>query len=135
MVKFEQAQKAVEMALEVLPDFEPARDLLDRLSAAEQMDKGWSQFWERQRQRELARRERQRLKLTTPDPTVAEGMGIYTKEILTSIARRIIPWGGWSAFKKAQLRQLLVDYLLEEESLPRVLALLAPGQLSVGGVR
>jgi hypothetical protein len=54
-------------------------------------------------------------------PKLAEALGIYSKEVLSAIARQIIPGGGWSSFKKAELHQYLIDYLLEEGSLVRVI--------------
>jgi Flp pilus assembly protein TadD len=122
----DQARNRLETALEVYPDYELVQDLFDRLTTIEEENKRWLQFWEKQHRREQARRERQRSQINTPDPTLSEALGIYTKEILTAIARRIIPWGGWSSFKKAELHQYLVDYLLDGDSLARVLESLSP---------
>jgi Flp pilus assembly protein TadD len=117
----DQARNALEIALKVYPDYEPAKALHDQLATAQTISEGWVRFQEKQRQRDLARRKRQRALLTTPDPILADALGIYTKDILTAIARLVIPWGGWSALKKAELHQYLVDYLLDEGSLAGVL--------------
>jgi tetratricopeptide (TPR) repeat protein len=119
------ARNSLEMALKVYPDYELAQNLLEHLDAIDRLNQGWEGFMEERRQRDQARRNRQRTLLTTPDPTLAEALGIYTKDILTAIARSTIPWGGWSGLKKAQLHQYLVDYLQEEGSLAGVLESLA----------
>lgn len=117
----DQARNALEIATEVYPDYEPAVALLNRLDSFENLTEGWGQFWERRRKRDLARRERQRALLTAPDPSLEEALGIYTKDILTAIARRVILSGGWSAYRKAELHRYLVESLLEEGALSRVL--------------
>jgi len=124
--EYDRARNALEMALQVYPDYKLARDLLESLEDMEYMQKRWAQWQERQHKRDLAKRERQRDQLTTPDPTLAEALGIYTKDILTAIARRVIPWGGWSSLRKADLHQYLVAYLQEPASIVRLLDLLAP---------
>lgn len=124
--EFDQARAMLELALQVYPDYEAAQELLERLSVIEEFGRGWERFREQQQRRERAKRERMRKQLTTPDPTLAEALGIYTKDILTAIARRTIPRGGWSAYRKAELHQLIVDTLLAEGSLGRVLETLTP---------
>jgi tetratricopeptide (TPR) repeat protein len=124
--EYDQARNMLEVALDVIPDYELAKGLLDRLTTIELMNKGWKRIFESQHQRNLSRRERQRSQLTTTDPWLADALSVYTKEILTAIARNILPWGGWSSFKKAELHQYLVDYLLKEGSLARVLDSLTP---------
>jgi Flp pilus assembly protein TadD len=123
---YDQALSTLKIALQVHPDFKQAKDLLNHLEFSKTVEKSWERFFEKQRKQNLAKRKRQRLMLTTPDPTLAEALGIYSKDILTSIARLVIPWGGWSAYKKAQLHQYLVEHLKEPESFVLVLAQLSP---------
>jgi hypothetical protein len=120
--EYDQVRNILEVAMQVYPEYELAKDLLERLATIELMNKGWERFFEKQHQRHLSLRERQRSRLTTSDPELTHALGIYSKEVLVAIARQIIPWGGgWSSFKKAELHQYLVDFLLEEGSLDRVL--------------
>ena len=123
--EYDHARDNLEVALKIDPEYDPARGLLDRLELIQQMTAGWSDFIEQSRQRQAAQRERQRLLITSPDPTLAEAFGIYTKDILTAIARHVIPWGGWSSYKKGKLHQYLVDYFQEDGAFERVLNSLA----------
>jgi Flp pilus assembly protein TadD len=123
--EFDQAQEFLEAALQVYPDYVLAKNLLDLLKTTKLIRKGWEGIWEKQHQNAVARRERQRRLLQTHDPTLAEAYSIYTREALSAIARLVIPWGGWSAYKKARLHQTLVDYYQEDGVLARVLASLA----------
>jgi tetratricopeptide (TPR) repeat protein len=124
--EIDKARNTLEIALQVVPDYKPAKELLERMNTYEQFEEGWSEFYESQHRRDMARRARKRLLITTPDPNLHEALGIYTKEILTHIAHRVIPWGGWSTFKKAQLHRYLVEHLTQPRSFAYVLEVLTP---------
>lgn len=123
---YDQALKTLQIALQVNPDDELVKGYLEQLELLERMKASFSGYMERMHKRDLARRERQQAQLVTPDPSLSEALGIYTKDILTGIARQVIPWGGWSALKKAELHQYLVDYLSDHEGFERVVASLTP---------
>jgi len=73
-------------------------------------------------------RERQR-KLTSPDPTIDEALSIYTKDLLTAIARNVAPEGGWSKYRKAELLDFLAERLRDAGVQARLLASLPPEAL------
>lgn len=103
MEEFDQARNLLQTALQVAPDYEPAQELLQHLEMRTRLLSGWHGFFEAQHKRERARRFRLQAKLTTPDPSVAETLGLHSKEVLTAMARQVLPGGGWSALKKAKL--------------------------------
>lgn len=118
------AERALECALDVWPDYEPALDLLDWLEKVVPFRTGFFRDrWEEQHQRNLARRTRLQASLTVVDPTLAEALPLYPKDVLTSIARKVIPGGGWSALRKAELVERVIEVLLT----PRVLGRVAEG--------
>jgi tetratricopeptide (TPR) repeat protein len=106
--EYEQARRALEAALEFRPDYELARDLLGRLDLIVRLSSGFHSFFEQRRQREQSRRARLQAALTAADPSLAEVLSLYTKEALTGMARVILPWGGWSALRKAELRDRIL---------------------------
>ncbi len=77
--EYDQARNTLETALEIYPDYEFAQYLLDHLDRVEMFaraSEGWGRWQEQQHQRNLARRERQRTQLTTPNPTLNETLGL-----------------------------------------------------------
>jgi hypothetical protein len=69
------------------------------------------------RERENARRERLQAKLTTADPALSKALSQYTKDALTTMAHEVIPWGGWSGLRKAELVQEIAGVLMDAEIL------------------
>lgn len=72
---------------------------------------------QRTRKRDRARRRKMQTLLTSASPSLDEALAIYTKDVLTSMARVIIPQGGWTGLRKAELRALLVESLQETDNL------------------
>jgi tetratricopeptide (TPR) repeat protein len=113
--EYDGAQRALELALEVYPGHELVEDLLNQVRASAFFFSGFESFFEKQRERAQARRVRMQTKLSTPEPGLAEALAIYTKGSLTGMARAVLPWGGWSALRKAELLQRIIEALNDED--------------------
>jgi hypothetical protein len=50
-------------------------------------------------------------RLTTPHPALADALSVYTKKALTGMAHAVLPYGGWTALRKAELLQEIVGAL------------------------
>ena len=70
-------------------------------------------MFEQRRKNDQAKRARLQAKLTTPAPSLSEALPLYTKGALTGMGRAVLPWGGWSGFRKAELVEELVNALGE----------------------
>jgi tetratricopeptide (TPR) repeat protein len=116
----EKARNALKLALEMWPGYGPAEDLLERLEGVSSLAKGFESFFEQQRRRDQAHRARLQAKLSTPEPSLPEALSLYTKEALTGMARVVVRWGGWSALRKAELLERIVEELSDPENLERV---------------
>ncbi len=118
--EYEAARRTLQAALQISPGYEPAESLLERLTSITQLQTGFESFWEQQRKRDQAKRARLQAKLSTPEPTLAEALSIYTKDALTGMARVVVRWGGWSALRKAELIERIVIELSDPDNLERV---------------
>ncbi len=125
---FETAEQMLETASDIDPDSPTVEAVRARLMLARATE-GFGAAFDRLRERARAYRKRQR-KLSTPDPTLAEALSLYTKELLTAIARNVAPEGGWSKYRKAELLDFLVERLQDEDVQARVLASLPPEALA-----
>jgi Flp pilus assembly protein TadD len=114
------ARNLLETALQVVPGYHLAEKLLDQIKSIDELEVGWGRFWERYRQQNRARRARLQTRLTTPDPTLSEVLSLYSKEILTAVARVVLPWGGWSALRKAELLAEILTGLKYQSNLDRM---------------
>jgi hypothetical protein len=120
----EAARNALRMALDVQPDYERAKDLLERIDALEPLQALGELFgdWiEQHKERNRKHRMRQQTKLATLDPSLSEALAIYTKDALTGMGHLVIPWGGWSSLRKAELIAEIAGVLSSSEWLPAVL--------------
>ncbi|MBN1146616.1 MAG: tetratricopeptide repeat protein [Anaerolineales bacterium] len=120
--KFDIARSSLELALEVYPDYEPAHELLQNLEEWETIKSSFKSWQEGMYKRQQSSRARLQKKLSTTDPALGESLGIYTKELMTGMASTIVPYGSWSALKKAELHQHLVESLQDPDVLKRVIA-------------
>jgi tetratricopeptide (TPR) repeat protein len=125
--EYDDARRAVKAALKIQPDYEPAQGLLEWIEELDEWDKTalrWRRsadsYWEQQRERDLAWRERLQESLTTSAPTLAEALPLYTKNALTGMAYELMPWGGWSSLRKAELIDEIIDALTDRENLERI---------------
>ena len=135
--EYDEARRAVKTALKIDPDHELAEGLLewiDELDEWEETALQWRRnaesYWERQRQRDLAWRERLQASLSTSDPPLAEALPLYTKEALTGMAREVIPRGGWSSLRKAELIDEIIDALTKFNNLKRIIGSLGTEERS-----
>ncbi len=120
--EYKAARRALEVALEVWPGYEPAESLLDHLETEAYFATAWDSFLERQRKRDQAKRARLQAKLTDSQPSLHATLALYTKGGLTAMARVVLPWGGWSALRKAELLQQIFTGLNSQDNLRRVVA-------------
>jgi Flp pilus assembly protein TadD len=120
--EYEKARNQLKMALDIIPDYELAQNLLDDLERITLLEKGWQSFMERQRRQNQLNRARLQKKLDTTEPALAEALALYSKDVLTAMAREVIPWGGWSALRKVELLQRIHDLLVDQDNLERVIA-------------
>ena len=122
---YEAARNALQTALEVWPGYELAEDLLERLQMISTMRTGFESYFERQRRRDEAKRARLQAKLSTLDPSLAEALPLYSKDVLVAMARVILPYGGWSGLRKAALLEKVVEELEHAYTVERVVAQLS----------
>jgi len=120
--EYERARRLLQAALDVYPGYGPAQKLLDRLAESIQLQTGYASFVEQERKRHSAARLRLQTKLTTPAPTIAEALSIYSKGALTGIGRQVIPSSGWTGLRKGELLQEIVATLSNPQHLERVVA-------------
>ncbi|HDQ73966.1 MAG TPA: tetratricopeptide repeat protein, partial [Chloroflexi bacterium] len=120
--EYEAAQRTLETTLEVCPDYEPALNLLDWIDKVSSVSAGFKSFWEKQHERDLAKRTRLQAQLTTPDPTLSEALPIYTKNALTGMGDVVIWYGGWSALRKAELVEEIIKGLTNPDNLAGIVA-------------
>ncbi len=127
--EYVRAEALLQRALEAYPEHILAQRELDRLERMYFSD--WSleekaqlrKMWKKDA---LRYRKRQQKKLTNPHPTVAEALGVYTKDQLKAMGWHIAPEGGWSQLRKQELLDLLVARMKQPETLERLLDSLTP---------
>jgi tetratricopeptide (TPR) repeat protein len=113
--EYDMAEQFLETALELRPDYEAARDMLEWIEGLG----SWS-WWEEQWERDRAWRQRLQKRLSTLKPTLDEALPLYTKDALTETARAAMPWGGWSALRKAELIDAIIEALTNRGDLERM---------------
>ncbi len=113
--EYEGARQALQMALKVWPDYELAENMLERLDSFARIQNGFAFFREQQFERDQAKRVKLQAKLSTPEPSLSEALPLYTKDSLTRMGRVVLPWGGWSALRKAELVQEIITGLVDPE--------------------
>jgi Tfp pilus assembly protein PilF len=123
--EYEAARNALEAALEVWPGYEVAEELLERLEMVTRIKTGFRSLFEQQRKRDRARRARLQAKLSTPEPSLAEALPLYSKEVLTAMGRVVLPYGGWSSLRKAELLETLVREFNDVDIVERIVAQLS----------
>jgi tetratricopeptide (TPR) repeat protein len=110
--EYRRAEEMLEHALEMWPEYEEARDWLDWLRRAGARDVV-DDWFEAQHRRELAKRQKLQAALTTLEPTLADALPLYTKEGLVGMADVVLPEGGWSALRKADLVDAIIAGLTD----------------------
>lgn len=114
------ARRLLQAALEIRPGYDLAEELLDHLDQTTRLQMAWEAFFQERRERDLAKRARLQARLATPNPSLSDTLPLYTKDALTRMARQVIPWGGWSSLRKAELIDEIASVLEEPDHLARV---------------
>jgi tetratricopeptide (TPR) repeat protein len=120
---YDAARRSLQVALDFRPDYELAKELLDqldRLGPLLTLQERFASLVEKERERSRAKRTRLQAKLTTPDPSLSRALSLYTKDALTGMGNTVIPWGGWSGYRKAELIREIVAVLTDAELLEDV---------------
>ena len=118
--QYDEARSALEIALEVFPDYKLAQDLLEQLDESAFLHKQWNSFFEQRHKREQARRAKLQAKVSTAEPTLSQVLPTYTKEVLTGMARAVVWFGGWSALRKAELIERIIAELGDRYNVERI---------------
>jgi Flp pilus assembly protein TadD len=132
--ELDRARDLLESALDVYPDYEPAEHLQARLQMRRlfgevtSSDGFFASVQERQAKRDRAWRARLQARLSTADPSLPEALPLLTREALQGTARKVVPVGGWSGLRKAELIERLIDELTSPHNLERVVGTLADVQ-------
>lgn len=116
--EYTRAEELAEFTLDLDPDFDLATDLLQRIQLVSGFQENWNSF----QQRALNKRAAMQTKLKTADVTLDMALGLYTRETQGSMARIIIPEGGWSALHKKELHSLLLNALQKPHTLQHLVA-------------
>ncbi len=120
--EYEAAYSHLEMALEIIPDYEPAQKLLEHVDYASRLRFGWERFRKQQQKRDQNMRAKLQTKLATLEPSLAEVLALYSKEVLVAMAREVIRWGGWTGLRKAELLERIIEELSDRDNLERVMS-------------
>jgi tetratricopeptide (TPR) repeat protein len=118
--KYDVARRTLQAAVQISPDYEPAQNLLSRLERNISRQKNWESFMKQQQKRDQAKRARLQAKISTSEPGLSDVLSAYSKDALTEMARVVLPWGGWSGLRKAELIQRIVAGLDDRDILERV---------------
>jgi tetratricopeptide (TPR) repeat protein len=120
--EYEAARNALLAALDIMPEYEPAQELLVHLNLISRMQTGMDSYFGRMHKRDRAWRTRLQSKLSTPEPLLSEALSLYTKEALTGMGNVVLQWGGWSALRKADLVERIVGELSDAGNVARMVA-------------
>lgn len=114
---YDQAQHMLETSLQIEPDYEPAQDLLEHVKGVIRLLTSRESFMEKQRKRDQSKRSQMQSKLSAIDPSLSEALTLYTKGMLTGMARVVIREGGWHGLRKAELLQRIITELNDRDNL------------------
>lgn len=117
-MEYELAERALEMALRIYPEYELASELLEWMhSIKEYPDEGARHLsaWTTENWYRYRRKVRERV--PAPDASLAQAFSAHSKEVLTGTARIVLRWGGWSALRKAELIERLAENLQDPDNL------------------
>jgi tetratricopeptide (TPR) repeat protein len=119
---YKAAHVLLDLALSVVPDYEPAVKLQSWLQMQEFISPGgpWEEFRARLVDRQARYRHRQQARLATLTPSLADVVGTFTAELLHPIARAVAPSQRLSGLRKAELQQLVIEALLAPATLERI---------------
>ena len=120
--EYEKARAMLEALLKISPDFDPAQNLLERISLLATLGKGFKGFLENMRRRQAKRRTVMHTKLNTVDVTVDMALSLFNREVQGTMARYILAGERAYALKKKELHARLVQMLPERDTLERLVA-------------
>ncbi len=120
--KYDEALKIAKTILELDPSYDPAKEMVDRLEVIRMLKKGFEGFQEQQAKRDQAKRQKIQQTLASASPSLVETLSVFTKDDLTSIAYLVLPFGGWSTLRKADLLAAIVEGLIDVENLSSLVA-------------
>lgn len=126
---WEEARRQVELGLRVDPENEGLSELRERLPFAAAMQSlvdGAGGLAERSRRQRQRKHQQMRESIRTTAPSLKELLNVYTKDNLTGMAHLVLPEGGWSALRKADLIAALQQALLDRARLARLVDELPP---------
>jgi Flp pilus assembly protein TadD len=106
---YDAARNALEAAIRVAPDFEPAQRMLERIKLFGDTRQSFESYFERMRKRDQAKRRRLQTRLTTREPRLAEALPLYSGEVLAGIGKLVSPHKRWYGLRKADLLAELVE--------------------------
>lgn len=115
--RYDEAQSLLEEALDLLPDYEPAEQLLRQVELLQMFQTGSGSFWDKSRERQAAARRRLQSRITRLDPPLREVVELYSKDVLTGVARAVMLHGGWSTLKKAELIDAIIANQAEADAI------------------
>jgi hypothetical protein len=115
--EYKQARTMLESLLKFSPDFDPAQELLEKVTLLAMIGSASKGILGSMHRRQEKKRASMRTKFKTADVTVEMALGAYTREEQGSMAHTIIRGGGWSALKKKQLHERLVEELPDRYTL------------------
>jgi tetratricopeptide (TPR) repeat protein len=119
---YDAAHRSLELALQIMPDYPDAQELLERVEFSSTLLSGFREMEAQRRIRADAKRRTLQSKLSTADAPLSSALGLYTKEVLTAMARIVLPPGGWSTLRKAALFDKVLAALLDRDILQDVVA-------------
>jgi hypothetical protein len=119
---YDAARSALELALQIMPDYPDAQELLERVEFSSTLLSGFRELEAQRFIREDNKRRALQTKLSTADAPLSRALALYTKEVLTAMARIVLPYGGWSTLRKAELRDKVLAALLDQDILLDVAA-------------
>ncbi len=130
---YDAARNALDAALQVAPDFEPAQKMLQRIKLFDDAREGFESFFERRRTQGQAKRRRLQARLTTPEPRLAEALPLYSREVLVGMGRLVAPHKRWYGLRKADLLAELVETFQLPETIDGIVAGLSEAERTALG--
>lgn len=114
---FTDALVVLDRALTVMPDYEPAKNLLEWLETKQEGEAKFGSFRDRILQHRAAARRRLQERIPHLDPTLREVLDGFSRQVLTGVGRAVMPHGGWSGMKKADLIEELAHHLSDPDDI------------------
>jgi Flp pilus assembly protein TadD len=105
----EAAINSLEMALYLDEDHEPSQKMLEHLKMMQKVMDGLSGLRMDIQGRRERKRKQEQTKISSKEPSLAQTLDLYSKDVLIGIAWNILPEGGFSGLRKAPLQALITE--------------------------